>query len=290
MLFPLLAAALYAAAGLVLKAAGHQGMGVVRINVATNLLTAVGFLLFYPWREFPAAPAVWWPCLALAATFIVGQLATILAFTRGEVSVATTVLGSKVIMVALLAAGFTGARLGMELWVAALSVFAGIVLLVAPAAGPTPAATWNAFGFGLLAALGFAAFDILLQEWSPRLGFGTLISFAMALVAALSFCLLPLARGRFRDIPARAWRPLGVGTVLLAGQSVAIVWAIGRYGNAPLANVVYGSRAVLAVFAVWLLGRWVGGVERMRTRAEAYRRLAAALLTLLAIGLGVWAK
>ena len=67
--------------------------------------------------------------LAAAVTFFVGQLFTFAALRKGDVSVATPLLGAKVIFVALLNSIVFGESVGLKWWMAAFICTAGIFLV-----------------------------------------------------------------------------------------------------------------------------------------------------------------
>src|SRR5205814_2153574 len=104
MLVPLGAALGYAFAALMLKR-GTEGAGPWRVNFSTNWVQATLFsLLWFVPTEHPASFSNASHAVISGAVFFIGQIFTFLALSRGDVSVATPVLGSKVIFVALFSA------------------------------------------------------------------------------------------------------------------------------------------------------------------------------------------
>ena len=101
-LLPLVSAFVYAIAALLLKRATERGIGPWRVNFVTNWIQCA---LFAPFWFVGGAPFAWDRFAHAAicgATFFSGQIFTFLALSRGDVSVATPVLGTKVIFVAFL--------------------------------------------------------------------------------------------------------------------------------------------------------------------------------------------
>ena len=90
---------------------------------------------------------------------------TLLALNTGDVSVATPVLGLKILLVALLTSVLLGDPIGTRLWTAAALSSAAIALLnLSPGHSHTRVRTTI-----LLAALGatsYACFDVVVQKWS----------------------------------------------------------------------------------------------------------------------------
>src|SRR5688572_4434638 len=100
---PLVSAFLYAFAAMALKRATEKGGGPWRIGFVTNLVQA---LIFAPVWLLGGGPFSWQNlghAVITGTLFFVGQIFTFLALSRGDVSVVTPVLGTKVILVAGLA-------------------------------------------------------------------------------------------------------------------------------------------------------------------------------------------
>ena len=110
LLFPLASAILYSFAAVALKLAERRGVPAMQITVLSNFALTAAFAAFVPWGDPHLAPKVWWPVAAAGVAFAAGQAMTIVAFARGEVSVATPTLGTKVLFVSLVAAAFTSDR------------------------------------------------------------------------------------------------------------------------------------------------------------------------------------
>src|SRR5262245_8423307 len=72
---------------------------------------------------------LWWHAAFAALLFFVGQIFTLLALNTGDVSVATPVLGLKILLVAVLAAVLIGDPIGARLWTAAALSSVAIALL-----------------------------------------------------------------------------------------------------------------------------------------------------------------
>lgn len=284
LLLPLLAAMLYAVAAMALKSASNRGFGTVRTMCVSNWVTALAFQVFYDWSAFPALPDPWWPVLMLGGFFILGNLFTILAFTHGEVSVATPVLGAKVILVALMVAVAVGGHVAPAVWVGGALCAAGIACLRVNDQPRNRRRIFAAVGFGLLAATSFAAFDTTNHHWSPILGFDMLVPPAMLVAGLATFAFLPLTSGRWRDMPRNAIASLAIGAGLIGLQSLILIWSIGTFANAPSANVVYGSRGLWGVAFVLLIGHRFGNTELAARHPKVLvARIVGALLITTAI-------
>lgn len=278
LIFPLTSAVLYALGALVLKGAERRGVSVWQITALANVALAAAFAGFYPWADFPALPAVWWPVAAVGGLLVAGQAMSILAFARGEVSVATPALGTKVVFVAVVASVFVDRPVAPQTWAAAVLMLAGLWLVVGRPAKVDGRRIAAAVVFSLLGALGFACFDLVVQVWSPALGLGVLVPMGIATGAVLSLPLLWLhpSGSSAVHVPRTAAGPMALGVALLTLQSLLLIWSIGHFEDAAGANVVYASRGVWGVLLVQLLPGWFGRVERFESRAVFVRRALGA--------------
>ncbi len=281
LLFPLLAAMLYAVAAIALKTASNRGVGSARTIFVSNWFIAVFFLVFYDWASFPSLPTPWWPVAVMAVFFILGQIFTVLAVSRGEISCVTPVLGVKVIMVAFMVAFVIGAPVGLSTWIGGVLAALGIACLQVTDKPHDVRRNLLGMLFAFLAATHFAAFDSMNQHWSPIVGFGRLVPPAMIVAALLSFTFVTRGGGRWRGLPRIAWVSLLVGAFFMGLQSVVLIRSIGVYGDAAGANVVYCSRGLWGIALVWLVGHWFENLElKARQRKVICARvLGAALVT-----------
>lgn len=284
-LLPLVSAVLYVVGALLLKRAADLGADVWRttrvINYTTALLSAPLWLLG---GTIPSA-SLWWQPAVAGMFFFAGQIFTLLALSTGDVSVATPVLGVKILLVALLTAVLIGDPIGARLWTAAALSSAAIALLNISKGG-TRAQPHTRVGTTIaLAALGaaaYACFDVLVQKWSPVWGTGRIVPIAMACAAVYS---LPLRRF---DAPRRApseqaspayTRWLIGGAVCFAVQGLMFISSVSIYRQATSANVLYSSRGLWSVVAVWGIGHWFTNREQhLGARVLAWRLVGAILL------------
>jgi len=272
-----------------LKRAADLGANVWRttrvINYTTALLSAPLWLLG---GAIPSA-SLWWQPPVAGMFFFAGQIFTLLALSSGDVSVATPVLGVKILLVALLTAVLIGDPIGPRLWTAAVLSSAAIALLnvhTGARTGGTHAQPHTRAGTTIaLAALGataYACFDVLVQKWSPVWGTGRVVPIAMACAAAYSLSL------RWFDAPRRApgeqmspayTRWLIGGAVCFAAQGLIFISSVSLYRQATTANVLYSSRGLWSVIAVWGIGHWFTNPEQhLGARVLAWRLVGAILL------------
>src|SRR5204862_6168321 len=147
----------------------------------------------------------------------------------GDVSVATPVLGIKVVLVAFFVTGVLGERVPGAVWIAAALSSVGIFLLSRGGGGGRKGGTAEALLLGVLAAASFALFDVLVQKWAPAWGAGRFLPLTMGFVALYS---LPLFAVAGKPVPAGARRPLLFGAVLVAAQGLLLIRALALYTRA----------------------------------------------------------
>jgi drug/metabolite transporter (DMT)-like permease len=279
LVLPLFSAFVYAIAALLLKRATERGVGPWRVNFVANCMQTAIFAPYW----LAGGQRFSWLNLACAATcgltFFIGQIFTFLALSRGDVSVATPVLGTKVIFVAFFAVLLGAEPLTGGMWLAALLTTAATALLGAGSGPREHSLAWSLF-FGFAAAASFALTDVLAQEWAPRWGFGHFAPAMFATVGLLSFTLVPFFSGPLRAVP---WRWVVPGAIALGIQASGIAYSIMVFGSATTTNIVYNSRGVWSVLLVWTIGHWFDNREQAQGHGVMLRRLAGSTLLLVAI-------
>jgi drug/metabolite transporter (DMT)-like permease len=283
LLLPLCAALLYVMAVLSLKRAAELGVGLWESTFVSNLLAALAFqvVLVFGGNWLPLS--FWWQPVVVALLFLLGQSATLFSLQRGDVSIATPVLGVKILLVASFTTIFIAQTISWQLWAAAALATLGIAALNHPGAhkvGANAKTTIVSAGF---AAASFALFDVLVQKWSPAWGVGRFMPLTMACLGILSFALRPFSSRPLKELGPSAWRWLGMGGGLFALQTVVFVSAIAHFGNATAMNVVYSSRGLWSILAVVLLGHWFHSSEKQLGGDVMRWRFAGAALMFAAI-------
>lgn len=287
LLLPLASSIGFVAGVLLLKRSAAFGVGVWRTTFVANLFMAICISPF--WLMGGNGGGVFWQPLVTGSLFFIGQVATFIAIDRGDVSVATPVLGAKILLVALISAILLPEPTPLKWWFAAALSTAAIVLLNRRPSG-TPASTpsrnvGTTIIAALVAALAYAICDVLVQKWTPAWGVGRFLPLMFGTVALLSFGLIPVFSAPLRQIERPAWPWLIGGAVLLALQASSVGFAIGAFGDATAVNVVYSSRGLWSVLAVWWIGHWFQNDEQHLGPAVLRLRLWGAGLMLAAIAL-----
>ncbi len=291
LLLPLGCGWLYAVAALLCKRAAAFGLGPWRIVFVSNMTMG---LMFQPlWfvvggTSAPGVGARWYQPVVAGGLFIVGQIFTFVALERGDVSIVTPVLGSKVLFVAV----FTGWVLGLAVpavwWLAAVLTAASIYLLARGGGGVrrgvavSPLLAMLSAG---VSAVSFALTDVLVQCWAPGWGVGRFVPLMFTVVAAGSLGFIPFFHGPLSGVSTDAWRWLLTGCALLAAQALGMAWSIGHFGSVTAINVVYSSRGLWSVLLVWMVGARLGNREGELGGRVLLTRLAGSALLVAAIAL-----
>lgn len=283
---PLVAALIYASGALLVKRASELGVGVWRTAFVANLVGAVVFLPLFLFGGTVQAH-LWWQPVVVGFCFTIGQWFTFLAMDRGDVSVATPVLGLKILFVALIVTTFGGQHLRPGLWLAALLATAGIAMLNRRGGNAAHHHVGRTIAMAASAAAAFAVFDALIQMWARPWGLGRFVPLTMLAAGAFSFGFVPLFRAPLRAIPRPAWPWLLAGTGIMALQSVLFVSTVAHWGQAATANVIYSSRGLWSVVLVWAFGHWVRSREQSLGGTVLAWRLGGAGLMMGAIALAL---
>ena len=251
---------IYVIGALLVKRSNEYGVGVWRTAFVSNLASAILFQLLLPLGG-TVNVELWWQPVVVAGVFMLGQIFNFLSLQRGDVSVATPVLGLKVILVALFSTLLLGHPVPLVLWAAAALSSLAIILLNLTGSRHHHHVPLTILFAGLSAA-SFAAFDVLVQKWSPSWGPGRFLPVMMAIAAVMSLTLMPMFPAPLRAIPRAAWPWLLAGCSVFSVQAVMFITTIANFRNATAANIMYSSRGLWSVAVVWLIGHWFGNQER----------------------------
>lgn len=280
LLIPLLCAVLYVFGALAIKRAGTFGVGVWRINFVANWMVALVFVPWWfakggqvhPWTDY------WQPALS-GLLFLAGQTLLFLAINRGDVTVTTPVMGTKVVMVALFSTLLRVGDVPLKWWIGAgLSAGAVALLHVGERHGRSRH-VGQAVLLTLASAASYGVSDVLLQKWVPAWGSGNYLPPAFLFLGLYSFAFVPFFRAPLRELDAAAWRWVGLGGGLMAINNAGIVLSIGIWGGATAVNIVYSLRGLASVALVWAIGHWFANTEQhLEPRVLRFRLVGAALM------------
>ncbi len=258
---PLIAGAAYAASALWSKRATMEGGGLWRIIFLTNWGQA---LLLLPLAFLGNGSALGGEAvLKVAITsliFFIGQVVVFAGLRFGDVSVLTPVMGTKVLVVALMAVGFMHETLPPRWWLAAAIATLAAALLGGGAVGDRRR-VWAGVAGGLGGALAFAGVDICFQLWGGTVGVWRFTSLVMLGMGGWSLLLLPFLEGPWWRLPVPARSAFIPSLAMALTQTTLMAYCVVVLNGAAWANLLYSSRGVWSVVFVWALGSWFGNRE-----------------------------
>jgi drug/metabolite transporter (DMT)-like permease len=270
---------IYVLGALWVRRSADLGVGVWRATFVANALSA---LFFSPLLLLggPGQPlSLLWQPSALAALLVTGQLLGFVALTRGDVTVATPVLGLKTVIVASLTALILADAIPRRVWFAAVLSSSAIALLSVGHGGRHRRVAMSLIAGGS-AAVVFALFDVLVQKWSPQWGAGRLVPLVMAFSGVFSLSFVPMFNAPLSQIPRPALKPLLTGACCVAIQGIMLIMTIAAFGDVTAVNIVYATRSLWTVLIVWIAGHWFHNAEqRLGANVLTWRLIGAALMT-----------
>lgn len=279
LLLPFAASALFVVGLMLIKKASSFGVGPWTVTFVANLWAALVFstLLLMGGPGQPLSQ-LWQPAI-IGVLYILGQVFTFVALSRGDVSVATPVFSVKVLLVAVLVTVVAHEQLPAGVWAAAALATVGIALVQRSSSASQHSRVAFTVAFALLAATTFSFFDVLVQRWAPAWGAGRFLPVAFAIAAVLSLGFLPWI-DKPSLIARKAILPLLVGTLCIALQAICIVFALAHFGDAARVNVVYALRGLWGVVLAFAFARVLNSGEAgLSTRVMISRLIGAGLLT-----------
>lgn len=278
LLFPLTAAMVYAVGSMGVRAAAEGGVSPWKSTCLANMLSGVLFLVYVkgsPWPELPLDP---WAVAGLGLLFFVGNVFTVLSLSTGDVSIATPVLASKVVMVVALVVFLGKAEASPSLWIAGVLILVGVLFLQRSAPSASGKGhVLTTLVLSLMAAASFAVFDVGVQVLSDRDGFHRVGPWAVGFAGLLSALLYPFVRSDQENVRPRAKRFLALGVALLSLQSMILIYSLGHFEDAAGINIVYGSRGLWGLLAVSVIGHLFSNRERQEAGSFFRYRLAGAI-------------
>jgi len=286
LLFPLASSVLFVFGMMFAKKAISGGASPWTNTVLSNACLAIPWAVFGAIQSDSLPLALWWRAALVGLAFVAGQLFTYLAYQYGDVSVATPILGVKVVVVAILVSLLARERVELRVWWGAILAFLGVAVVQA-GAGEHSKGHLTARNaaltvlLALLASLSFSLFDIGLQMWGRQSGVEKFLAAVFASTGVFSCAFLPWVDRPSQLLRLGVMRPMIIGSCLMAVQAISISYALGQFGDAARINIVYALRGLWAVVLAWLLARVFGGAEARHSSSLMLLRLAgAALLTL----------
>lgn len=284
-LLPLLAALAYTVSALFIKKALNSGAGSMRVAFLTNWILVPCFLpllLLGPKIENWA----YFDTVLICALF--NTLAMVLIFVTlkvGDISLQTPVMGAKVIIVAILSVLMGVGRVTPAVWLGSCLTVLAIYILSKPDQLNLghKRSILITIALSLLTSLAFAIADLIMAKYAPPFGEMPFLVWVIALTALFSSVLIPYFEGPLRSLPKASYLWIGLGGVSMALECIFYCYALARYNDPALVNILYSSRGLWSVALVWLFGRQLGHDESAQGKGVMVRRLLGAVLLFIAI-------
>ena len=230
--------------------------------VASNLALALFSLPLLFWARPPPdglAGWRWGAAPACSVLFFLGQICTFRAISGGDVSVATPIFGTKVVMTALFGALFLPGGVGPDLWVGAFLCTAGVAL-VGMQPGVRRGQALRAVGWGLGSAAVFSLTDVIVARAAPEIGFCLFGPWMMVGMAVMSVWVVPPGEWG-KILQGSGWGWAWAGAALIGFQGTFLYASIALSGDPVGVNIVYAVRGLWSVLLVAWIGKWLGSRE-----------------------------
>lgn len=280
-IIPAACAFTYVVAALMLKRASTLGVGVWRIGFLANWVMFFVFLplgLLAPGEAGPGWSALWQPALN-AVFFLGGQMAIFIALQKGDVSVTTPVMGTKVLLVALLSLLLRAGEVPWQWWAGAVLSTSAVALLHFGEPHESRERVARAVFWAGMSALSFSLCDVLLQKWVAAWGSGRYLMWMFLFNALYTFAFVPFFRAPLSALDTAAWRWTAAGALLLALNNAGIALAIAVSRAAAAVNIIYSVRGLVSVGLVWAVGHWFHNQEKhLAPRVFRFRLVGAGLM------------
>jgi len=269
----------YTFASIFLKSALEKGVTAAQVNLIANI--AVGLVVQPMWLldDPEVINAAWHFPLISCATFFVGQIFTFAALAKGDVSVATPLLGTKVILVTAINAIVFSVPIDMRWWIAALLGSLAVAVIASGAPSGQAKAVGTTAILSVMAAFFFSLTDTLVQHWAGTTDPMAYLPAMFGSVGILSIIYYAVTDRRAFTIPLRGRRSLVFGAFLLGIQAAAVFLSLAWTHDATVVNLLYSTRSLLSVILAWVGGAALGLKDsEAGTRILLLRLLGAILL------------
>ena len=288
LLYPLFSSIVFVFGALFAKAAAVRGTNPYTNTFACNICLASiwGVIGIFQGNILPVSD--WGPVALIASAFVFGQLCTYLAFEYGDVSLATPVLGVKILFVAMISSLLADTPLPLHLWIAAglASLAVGIVQAGGGSSRQAENPSWKtvlSVVLALIAAFAYSCFDVGLQFYGARFGAMNLLTTMFVMMGAISCLMLPWVDHPRENSRMKAFVPLTVAAVLIAVQAISLSYALGQHGDATRVNIIYSLRGIWSVVIAWMLSRWASSAVWKQSPRTMWFRLTGAVLLLICV-------
>lgn len=281
----LFAAVGYTIASIFLKSALEKGITTAQVNLVANV--AVGLVVQPLWLlDNPTvANAAWHFPLISCVTFFIGQIFTFAALEKGDVSVATPLLGTKVILVTAINAIVFSVPIDVRWWIAAVLGSLAVAIIATGAPSGQARAVGLTAVFSVLAAFFFSLTDTLVQHWAGSTDPMAYLPAMFGSVGILSVIYYAVTDRRAFAIKLHGRRSLIFGAIMLGIQAAAVFLSLAWTRDATAVNLIYSTRSLLSVILAWAGGAALGLKDSEAGLRILMLRLLGAILLFASIAL-----
>ncbi len=285
LLFPLFSSVVFVIGMMFAKNAISRGSSPWTGTFLANFWLAISWSAYAILNGEWLPVAAWWQAALIGLMFVLGQVFIYLAFQHGEISVATPILGVKVIIVTSMLAVLAGETIPGRVWCGAVLATLGVAFVQSGTRSTLKTTlntrkTFLTIVLAISAATAMSLFDVGLQSWGRQWGANRFLPAMFFSTGLLSCTFLPWVDRPSRLRELKTVRPMVIGTLLMAVQAMSMSYSLSAFGDATRINIVYALRGLWAVILAWALARFFSGHEAQHSgRVMLMRLFGAGLLT-----------
>lgn len=286
LLLPLGAAIVYALGSIAIKRALKEGVTMDQSFHLTNFAVGALFLPLLFFEERAIDWSEWWKPAVMGLVFFAGTWLTFVGIRRGDVSLVTPIMGTKVVFVAVGVVLLMGKSPSSALWLASILTAVGIFVM-----GLADLKHVHHLVFTIVVTLASAAMfglcDVLVSWWSADFGAPTFLAVGSLGVSACSLLMWILQR-----CPSLKTNPGGTSwawwaAILIGLQAIAMGISLSFFDDATGINVVYASRGLWVIVLVVVFGKFLGNSEHTDTGHPFLWRVTGTVILTAAIVIAV---
>lgn len=279
LLIPLVSAIIYALGSILVKRALKEGVSMDQTFHITNFMVGIVFLPFLFLETSEIDWSLVWKPIVMGTMFFVGNWLTFVGIKRGDVSLVTPIMGTKVVFVAIGTVVLTGAMPSGPLWFAAILTAIGIFIM-----GIADMQGHHKIAFTVVIALAsacmFGVCDVIVAWWSIGFGAPTFLAVGSITVAVFSAVLWLFQKRPNLRLTGSQKRWTWWAALLIGLQAVGMGVALSYFDDATGVNVVYASRGLWTIVLVVVFGAALGNSEVHDTgKAFLWRVVGTVVLT-----------
>jgi drug/metabolite transporter (DMT)-like permease len=286
-IIPLFLGLLAACGALSAKRALEEGCSALRLGAWSCVAFGILHLPLLFWAEPPGESAKLYQVMLPGLAFFAAMMMLYAAIQYGEVSIATPLMGTKVLLVVILTALVLGEEVPAPFWIAAFLVLLGVIFM-RTAGGDKPKRFLPTLFLALGACSFFAADETMMQAWRFHWGvglFGPLMMLTAGGLGLLALIFVP----RPEAVPSRVgkiWFWAAIGFIGLQTLGFIVCLSLFDHPNAAaIINLTFNSRGLWSIVLVWVVGHWFGNREREQGGRTMTGRLVGALFLFVAIAM-----